>query len=160
PSGMTGCSNNGSKNVTLAPGTYGNVSINGGTIASLGKGTYNFNTLTLTGNSTLTVNTGAVVINIAGASLTVNATALDLSGGSLVNSTGLTSNVLINYPGSNPIKLSGGTQMSALIYAPNAPVNINGGSHFYGSIVGNTINSGGNTAIHDDQALPAMAGGS
>jgi hypothetical protein len=159
PSGMTGCTNNGSKNVSLVPGTYGNVSINGGTTVNLGAGTYNFNTLTLTGNSVLAVNAGPVVINIAGGSLNTSAAALDLSGGSIVNSTGITSNVLVNYPGSNPIKLSGGTQTYAVIYAPSAAVNVTGGSHFYGSIVGSTINSSGNTAIHDDQGLSAIAGG-
>jgi hypothetical protein len=158
PSGMNGCTNNGSKNVSLAPGSYGNVSITGGTTAKLSPGTYNFNTLTLSGNSVLSVNAGPVVINIAGGSLNASASALDLSGGSMVNSTGITSNVLVNYPGSNPIKLSGGTQTYTMIYAPNAPVNVTGGSHFYGSIVGNTINSSGNTAIHDDEGLPAIAG--
>jgi hypothetical protein len=159
PSGMNGCANNGTKNVNLARGTYGSVSVNGGTTVNLAPGTYTFNALTLTGGSMLVVTSGPVVINIAGGSLNANASALDLSGGSVVNATGTASNVQINYPGSNPIKLSGGTQTYAFIYAPNAAVNLSGGSHFYGSIVGNTINSSGNTAIHDDEGLPGIGGG-
>jgi hypothetical protein len=159
PSGMTGCTNNGSKNVSLAPGTYGNVSVSGGTIVQLSAGMYEVNSLTLTGNSTLQVNSGPVILSVAGASLNSSASAVDLSGGTMVNASGVSKNVQIYYAGSNAIKLSGGTQTYALVYAPNSPVNVSGGSHYYGAIVGNTINSSGNTAMHGDAALTAIGSG-
>jgi hypothetical protein len=43
-----------------------------------------------------------------------------------------------------------------MVYAPNAAINISGGAHFYGSIIGSTINSSGNTAVHYDAAETAI----
>jgi len=79
PSGMSGCTNNGSKSVALAPGSYGNVTISGGTTAHFSKGTYNINSLTLSGKSIFTVDSGPVVVNLAGASLSGAAQVLDLT---------------------------------------------------------------------------------
>jgi hypothetical protein len=108
--------------VNLAPGGYGNLSATGGTTLHLRAGTYNFNSLTLSGNSILYVDSGPVVINLAGASLSANAPVLDLSGGSIVNPSGVTSNLQFYYAGSNAIKLSGGVGSYAMVYAPNAAV--------------------------------------
>ena len=44
-------------------------------------------------------------------------------------------------------------------YAPNAPINVSGGSHFYGAMVGSTVNSSGGTAIHYDTNLPNIQAG-
>jgi Bacterial Ig-like domain (group 3)/Kelch motif/Galactose oxidase, central domain len=159
PSGLTGCSNTGTKTVSLTPGQYGNLTISGGTVAHVSAGTYNFNSLSLTGNSVLYVDSGAVVINLAGTGLSANSAVLDSSGGSILNSTGKTSNLGIYYGGSNVMKLSGGSGTYALVYAPNAAVSMTGGSHFYGSIVANTVNSSGNTAIHGDLGAASIAAG-
>jgi hypothetical protein len=150
---VSGCSSaGGSKSVNLAPGGYGNLSATGGTTLHLSAGTYNFNSLTLSGNSILYVDSGPVVINLAGASLSASGAALDLSGGSIVNPSAVTSNLQFYYAGSKACKVSGGTGSYAMVYAPNAAINISGGAHFYGSIVGSTINSSGNTAVHYDAA--------
>jgi len=159
PSGLTGCSNTGTKTVSLAPGQYGNLTISGGTVAHVSAGTYNINSLTLTGNSVLYVDSGPVVINLAGTGLSANSAVLDSSGGSILNSTGKTSNLGIYYAGANVMKLSGGSGTYALVYAPNAAVSMTGGSHFYGSIVANTVNSSGNTAIHGDLGAASIAAG-
>ena len=158
---ISGCSNNGSKTVTLAPGQYGNLSISGGTTVNVSGGSYNINSLTLSGNSTLVVtpNTGAVVVNLGGKSLSGGNAALDVSGGSMSNPSGMASNLQLYYAGSQPMKLSGGTGSYAVVYAPNAPINISGGSHFYGSIIGSTVNSSGNTAIHYPTSLPSIGSG-
>ena len=42
----------------------------------------------------------------------------------------------------------------ATVYAPNALVNMSGGSDFYGSIIGSTVAGSGGTAIHYDSTLP------
>ena len=158
---ISGCSNNGSKNVTLPPGQYGNLSISGGTTVNVSGGSYNINSLTLSGNSTLVVTptTGAVIVNLGGKSLSGGNAALDVSGGSMSNPSGMASNLQFYYAGSQPMKLSGGTGSYAVVYAPNAPINISGGSHFYGSIIGSTVNSSGNTAIDYPTSLTSIGPG-
>ena len=156
---ISGCTPGGSKSVSLAPGQYGNLNVSGGTTVHVKAGTYNVNSLTLSGNSILYVDTWPVVINLAGASLNSSSPAMDLSGGSIVNPSGITSNLQFYCAGSSSIKLSGGAGSYALVYAPNAAINVSGGSHFYGSMIGSTVNSSGNTAIHYDAALPSINGG-
>ena len=156
---ISGCTPGGSKSVSLAPGQYGNLNVSGGTTVHVKTGTYNVNSLTLTGNSILYLDSWPVVINLAGASLNSSSPAMDLSGGSIVNPSGITSTLQFYYAGSSSIKLSGGAGSYALVYAPNAAINVSGGSHFYGSMIGSTINSSGNTAIHYDAALPSINGG-
>jgi hypothetical protein len=89
---------------------------------------------------------------LAGASLSASGAALDLSGGSIVNPSGVTSNLQFYYAGSKAFKVSGGTGSYAMVYAPSAAINISGGAHFCGSIVGGINNSSGNTAVHYDAA--------
>jgi hypothetical protein len=153
---ISGCTNAGSKTVNLAPGQYGNLSLSGGTTAHLSKGIYNVNSLSLSGNSILVADSGPVVVNIAGASVSGN-TALDLSGGSVVNPTGVPINMQFYYGGSKATKLSGGASTYCVVYAPNSAVNLSGGTDFFGSIIGNTINMSGNTAFHYDRHLPGIA---
>ena len=124
------------------------------------KGAYNLNSLTLSGNSTLVVDSGPVVINIAGNSLSGGGTALDLTGGSTANASGMPSNLQFYYGGSRSVKLSGGAGNFAVVYAPNSPITVSGGSHFFGSIIGSTITLSGGTAMHYDRSLAAIAGGS
>jgi hypothetical protein len=40
-----------------------------------------------------------------------------------------------------------------MIYAHNAPVDLSGGSHFYGSIFGSTVTDSGGTHFHYDRHL-------
>jgi hypothetical protein len=159
---LAGCSIFGTKAVSLAPGQYGNVSITGGTTAHFSAGgTYNFNSLTLSGNSTLVVDAGLgpVVVNLAGKSVTGGNAVLDLTGGVMSNASGQASKLQFYYAGSQPVKLAGNTASYAVVYAPNAPVNISGGSHFYGAITGSTVNNSGGTAIHYDASLPNIPAG-
>lgn len=153
PSGMNGCTNTGSNTVTLAPGSYGNVQFSGGTTVYLNTGTYNINSLALTGNSVLRVGSGPVIINIAGAGLSGNNPALDPSGGSIVNPTGIPSNLQFYYGGSRGVNFSGGSQAYATVYAPMAPVNMSGGTDFFGGLIGLSIGDSGGTAIHYDTNL-------
>jgi hypothetical protein len=152
PAGLTGCSNTGSKTVSLAPGQYGNLTLGGGTTAHLQRGTYNLNSLTLSGKSVLYVDSGPVVVNLAGA-LSGGTPAMDVTGGSIQNPTGIPANLQFIYAGSRGMNLSGGSGSYATVYAPNALVNMSGGSDFYGSIVGSTVTNSGGTAIHYDSNL-------
>jgi hypothetical protein len=158
---VAGCSNGGTKTVYLAPGQYGNVSITGGTTTHFIAGTYNFNSLTLSGNSILLVDSGSgpVVVNLAGKSVTGGNAVLDLTGGVMSNASGQASKLQFYYAGSQPVKLAGNTASYAVVYAPNAPVNLSGGSHFYGAITASTVNNSGGTAIHYDASLPNIPAG-
>jgi hypothetical protein len=162
PSGMTGCTNTGTKTVSLAPGTYGNVNVNGGTTVQVTTGTYTFNSLTFTGNSVLWVGSGPggpAVVNLAGAGLNASSKVMDLSGGSIVNLSGKPSNLEFFYAGSHALNLSGGSQTYATAYAPNAPVNMSGGTDWFGAIIGSTVTNSGGTAVHFDTNLTNIAAG-
>jgi hypothetical protein len=156
---VAGCSNTGSKAVSLMPGQYGNLTINGGTTAHFSHGTYNINSLTLSGQSILLVDSGPIVINLAGASLSGGNPAMDATGGTIQNPTLTAENLQITYAGSRGLNLSGGTASYATVYAPNALVNMSGGTDFFGSIIASTVTNSGGTAIHYDSSLPAIASG-
>jgi MBG domain-containing protein/Big-like domain-containing protein/centrosomal CEP192-like protein/HYDIN/CFA65/VesB family protein len=156
---IAGCTNNGTKDVVLTPGTYGNLSVSGGTTTHVRAGTYNVNSLSLSGNSTLVVDSVPVIINLGGNSLNTGSSVLDFSGGTMSNSSGIPSNLQFYYAGTRAIKLSGGSGSYAVIYAPNSPINLSGGSHFYGALLGSTVNDSGGTAIHYDTSLPSISAG-
>jgi Tfp pilus assembly protein PilX len=180
----TGCPSG--KCIALAPTstsgyTYGDVQASGGTTVYLSAGTYNMNSLVFSGGSPLVISSGPVVLNLQGikqlnsgnpypASNPINYenTAIDLSGASVSNISGVPGNFEIvccgTAPappnGSNPgqnycpgINLSGGSGTDAVIYAPNAGITMSGGSAWYGAIIGNTFTDSGGAAIHYDTAL-------
>jgi hypothetical protein len=157
---IPGCTNqSGNRTVTLAPGQYGNLNMSGGTTAHFGKGTYNVNSLTLSGGSILYVDSGPVIVNLAGASLSGGSPAMDTSGGSIQNPSGIPANLQFSYAGSQGVNLSGGSGSYTTVYAPNAVVNMSGGSHFFGSIIASTVTDSGGTAIHYDTSLPRIQAG-
>ncbi len=131
----TGCTGS-AGSLILAPGSYGNLSLSGGAQVTLSTttatgGNYAINSISLSGNSSLLVNstnTVPAVIYIAGAGQT---TPLSLTGGAVtnVNSGGVPVpiNLQFLYGGTNGLSLSGGSQTEATVYAPNAPISLSGG---------------------------------
>jgi hypothetical protein len=156
---VSGCTSTGSKVVSLIPGPYGNLTISGGTTAHFGAGTYNINSLTLSGQSLLHVDSGPVVINLAGASLSGGNAAMEATGGSIENPSLIAENLQITYAGSRGLNLSGGAASYATVYAPNALVNMSGGTDFFGSIIASTVTNSGGTAMHYDSSLPVIKNG-
>jgi Tfp pilus assembly protein PilX len=153
--GLAGCTTISSKNYNLAPNSnpgFGNIAVNGGATIHLSAGTYTFNSLTLNGGSTIVVDSGPVILQIAGAGV---ATPLDLSGGNLTNTTGgyLPENFQVFYAGTGEIKLKGGAEAAGLLYAPNATFNFGGGGDWYGAVIGKYMTDMGGTAIHYDRRL-------
>jgi hypothetical protein len=139
-------------NTNLGPGNYGNISTSGNKTLTLSPGTYNFNSLTLSGNSVITVSPpGVIVIEIAGAGSPSKA--IDFSGGSITNGSGVAANFQIVYGGSAPIVLSGGSSSAAVVYAPNADVTMSGHSPWFGSIVAKTLDDSGGSVVHFDRSL-------
>jgi len=157
-SGGVGCYGDISNSVTLMPtitGTYGNPGY------SCGPATYDINTLTLNGGKSLTVGTcpdpghtyQPIVLNI----MDVNSatTPLDIGGGSIANGSMNPSWLQIQYAGTGNIKVHGGSSAAACVYAPNAPVELDGAnSDWYGALITKTLLLNGNGAsIHYDRRL-------
>jgi hypothetical protein len=133
------------------PNLYGNLTVSGGNTVHLTAGTYNMNSLTLSGGSQLVLDSTPVTLNLAGGTGASNA--INLSGGTVSNTTGIASNFTIVYAGSLPSTLSGGTNSYGVFYAPNSAVTMSGSSPWYGAIVSNSYISSNGSAIHYDVAL-------
>jgi len=139
---------------TLAPGSYGDISLTGGTQLTLTGGNYNINSITVTGNSNITI-AGSTTINLAGqadANLS-NSTVADFTGGTITNSSGNPSNFTINYGGTDTIILNGGGGLFAVVNAPQANLTLKGGGNFYGQAVAQTIDDRGGTNFFYDTSL-------
>ena len=94
-------------NLALAPGNYGRIAISGGATLTLAAGTYNINSLSLSGGSVLaTAPSGQVIVNVAGLKVSQP---VNMSGGTLHNRSGIPLNFQLIYGGSQSIVLSGGT---------------------------------------------------
>jgi hypothetical protein len=134
----------------------GNVSLTGGETLHLQAGTYNVNTVKLAGNSNLVIDqpptgaAGSVTMNVAGQN---DATPLDFSGGSIQNLSYKPEIFQILYAGTGTLKVAGGAASSTMVFAPNAAVNLVGGSDFYGEILGATVTDTGGTHFHYDRSL-------
>ncbi|TAK18819.1 MAG: hypothetical protein EPO35_00975 [Acidobacteria bacterium] len=137
-------------NASASAVSLGNVNVVGGATLHLTAGDYNFNSLTLAGGSHLIIDSGPVVLNVAGASI---ATPVDLTGGTTANTTFDPSLFRIQYAGTGTVMLAGGAHVSATIYAPNASAQLTGGSHFYGSVLAANVDVNGGTYIHYDRRL-------
>lgn len=143
---------------TLAPGSYGDISLTGHGVLTLTPGVYNINSISEQGANTSVVIGpdpvshlyGQVTLNVAGVN---NATPIDLSGNGLQNPTMNPADFQINYAGSGTVKVAGNSSAAAVIYAPNASVTLTGGSDFFGAILGQTVTDAGGTAIHYDRNL-------
>ncbi len=134
----------------------GNLSLTGGATLHLQAGKYDINSIKLVGNSTLVVDqppvgpVGPVTLNIAGQG---TSTPLDFGGGSIQNLSYKPENFEILYAGTGTLKVSGGAATAALVFAPNADLQLVGGSDFYGEILGATVSDTGGTHFHYDRSL-------
>src|ERR1700686_1078720 len=177
---------NGDAPITLAPcsgtcpqngaghGNYGDITVSGGNSniitfvpAMVGgncvPGTYYVNSIKLAGNASIAVGPcpgskppvyQPVVINVVGAG---QPPPLDIGGNGIANTTFNSTMLAINYAGSGAINLHGNGQSTGVLYAPNSAITFSGNANWYGSVIGNTIQSNGNASvsIHYDRALQA-----
>ena len=168
------CPQNGANN-----GNYGDISVSGGNgnivtfvPAIVGgacvPGTYYVNSISLSGNASIAIGpcpgTGPgsnpyvpaayqpVIIDVVGNG---QATPLDIGGNGISNSTFNSTLLQIQYAGTGAINLHGNGSSSAVLYAPNAGITFSGNANWYGSVIGQTIQSNGNAkvSIHYDRAL-------
>ena len=139
------------------PGEYGDISLAGSKTVSFPPGTYNINSISLSGNATLQIVPdpvtglyGPVIINVTGSG---NATPISLTGNGFSNPTYDSTMLQFEYAGSGTVKVAGNGASAAVVYAPNATVDFNGNGAFYGAVIGNQVSSVGNGAIHYDRKL-------
>ncbi|MBZ5702285.1 MAG: pilus assembly PilX N-terminal domain-containing protein [Acidobacteriia bacterium] len=146
----------------LAPGTapgtlpgpalYPDVIVQG--VVHLSAGYYNMNSLQVTSaGATVIIDSGPVVLNVAGVGIPVSQAVVDFTGGSLSNPSLNPLNFQIQYAGTGLIKLAGGVASSTVLYAPNSSASITGGSDFYGSIITGQLTDMGGAAVHYDRRL-------
>jgi hypothetical protein len=141
--------------VQLSAGTYPDLIVANASVLHLVHGNiYTINSLSLTGGSQLWIDPTAPappsIVNVAGQN---KSAPIDLTGGTLINSSLNPSNLQIQYSGSGQLTLTGSNRAAGLIYAPNASVVLAGGSDWFGSIVARTFDDPGAVALHFDRHL-------
>jgi Tfp pilus assembly protein PilX len=153
-SAIAGCTQTAAGQIDFAPGSYGNVSING-EILRLSAGTYTMNSLSLAGSAVLQIMSGPVILQLAGNSLDGGSPkVLDFGGSSqLLNTTSASENFQVIYSGTADIRLRGGTSAYGVIYAPASNVSYGGGTDWYGAVIGKTVDDGGGANLHYDRSL-------
>jgi Tfp pilus assembly protein PilX len=130
--------------------TMGNVSVPGQTVLHLSAGIYVVNSITMTGNSLIIVDSGPVIFKVVGDG---DATPINLAGGDVSNPSFDPSNLQFIYGGTDLVRVRGSSTTSAMIYAPNADTALSGNSDFYGAIVTRTLSATGGVGIHYDRRL-------
>lgn len=166
PPGTTNISNT----ATLGPGSagaaancvgttcsYGDINLSGGNVVTLYPGTYNINSISITGNAQLVVapdpvtgQYGPIVINVAGNN---NTTPIDLEGNGIANPTFNPADLQFTYAGNGLIKIAGNGASAAVVYAPNSTADFKGNGQFFGSVIANQLTDVGNGAIYYDMHL-------
>jgi hypothetical protein len=155
PTGVPTTAFDGSGQTLLNGGSYGNVTIQTGTLTLCLPATtctINVNSLKFTGNATIAVATGAtVILNVVGAG---DSSPINLTGGSTTNGGSFDpSHLQIQYAGTGTISLGGNSDLTAMLYAPNAEVVLAGNNDFYGSLVTSRLTVSGNANVHYDRHL-------
>src|SRR5579859_569839 len=135
------------------PGVYGDITIKG--TVHLSSGCYNINSLTENGGGTLTIDTGPVVVNVAGAGVPPAgplATPINLTGGGLINNVGWNADMFqLQYGGSGTINVKGGANAVGVLYAPNATLSFNSaGGNWYGAVITGSMTDLGHAQINYD----------
>jgi hypothetical protein len=122
----------------------------------------NINVNSLSGNIQINANQGAtdvgdsVVLKIAGLNPDGSYMSAPFSlDGFTINSNFPfdASTLQIVYGGNASIIMAGNNSAAATVYAPNAAFALRGSAAFYGSILANTVDNGGNPGIYYDQRL-------
>ncbi len=127
-----------------------NIQVSAGNTIVLMAGTYNINSLKLTGNSNIKIGSSPVILNVGGAG---EGTPIDLEGGTVTNTSFNPYNFRILYAGTGTLKLTGGAAQTASVYAPKAAAQIAGGANFYGSVVAGSVKLTGGARMHFDYQL-------
>jgi hypothetical protein len=167
PPACTSIAGNVTINLALGAVSIGNLTLTGGqNVTIIGNpaapslSNFNINSISMTGNSTLTIQAGTYVkMDVAGMGPgnSTLATPIDFTGGSVSSNSYDASHFQIQYAGTGTIKMTGNAGTSEVIYAPNAAVSLTGNTNFYGAIISNTlIDSGNNQILYDRNLTKSM----
>ena len=77
---------------------------------------------------------------------------MKFNNGTVANLSQVASKFKLNV-GQGPVNIQGGHNLHAVIYAPDATVDVANGSGFYGSIIGKTLSFAGGGGLHYDESL-------
>jgi hypothetical protein len=110
---------------------------------TLEPGTYYFESVNMTGQSTITI-TGPTVIYIDGNGR--------FTGGGLVNVTHDPANLTI-YGTGDELKLAGGSGFYGAVIAPDSDLELVGNAEYFGTLIARTIDMVGTSIIHVDEAV-------
>ena len=134
--------------MSIVGGTFGNISITGNKVLTMAPGTYNINSISMSGNGQIVVNPpGAVTLNIGG---TGQANPLAIAGNGISDDT-VPNDFQINYAGNGTVSVAGNGSVTAILNAPNATVTQQGNGNWYGALLGSTLTIGGNAFFHFDR---------
>lgn len=191
---IAGCTSNGTTTLydnnksttvnvyTLAPTstsgtTYGNLTIDNADVVHMSAGTYDINSLDFAKDGQIVVDSGPVILNVAGQGFASGSTVLNSGGLSGINLcsggvtgnpgaygvatcgstktpfSGIASQFQIIYAGAATIATTG-APFASVIYAPKSFVETTGAAvGFYGSIISNTFLEDSKAPVHFDNAL-------
>jgi hypothetical protein len=132
--------------------TMGNVDLGSQAEVHLNAGTYVINSLNMNANSKIIIDSGPVIFQIAG-DATSPTDVISLTGNGISNTTYNPNNLQFVYGGTKNIKMAGGAEAAALLYAPNATASFSGGADFYGAVIVGQLTATGGASIHYDRNL-------
>ena len=142
----------------ISNNTYHDVKVTSGATLTLNASTYVMDSLSLSGNSFISVGSAPIIVYLTCINTTNNA--LDLSGGTVANSTQKSTDLVFMLASTcATAKISGGTSASYAIYAPDTDVTITGGGAIYGAVVAKSVTNTGGSSIYYDKALKNFVGG-
>jgi hypothetical protein len=140
-------------------GCFGDITVKGQ--LHLTVGTYNINSLTMNAGGNFYIDSGPVILNVAGYSTPGNASSgymgspIDFTGQSVATNSNLDPSMFqITYAGTGNIKMAGGADTAGLLYAPNATVqNQSTGAQWFGAVIAKKVTDAGHAVIHYDRHL-------
>jgi hypothetical protein len=147
------CTSSGSTTTLTPPaGTtlqLADVSLAGNDVLQLSGGTYEINSLSVTGNALIEIlpGTGPVIIKIGGIGYTGDVDVVNIAGNGFSNPSYNPMNFQIIYGGDANVKIAGNGAAAAVVYAPNAEAKMVGNGTLYGSIMANKVKDMGNAKI-------------
>lgn len=125
--------------------------ISGNSTVTLAAGTYNYSSISVSGNGKLKT-TGAVTLYVSGN--------VSISGNGVTTASNKPSNFLLYSTGTGSVSFSGNASFYGAVYAPKSAVTNSGNGEIFGAIVSKTYAQSGNGKIHFDEALKSGSTGS
>ena len=152
--GLPSCTSSGSV-ITITPPSptsqvmFGNIDLSGNKTVHLNAGIYVVNSLSMSGNTEIIIDSGPVVFQIAGQGVT---DVISIAGDGISDASYNPANLQFVYGGTGNISLDSAT-MSGTLYAPNATGAFSGNADFYGAVILKQLAVSGNAAVHYDRKL-------